>query len=314
MNRPFRLVLYGLSALLLLGYAATGLYQVLPGESVLVRRFGRVLPERPEPGLHFGLPFGIDRVDRVAVDHLRRVIVGYQEGGDAATPAGQLVTGDHNLVNVQAAIYYKIRPDHVADYVVHADRIDALTARAAETVMAGWVASRGVDEALLNGKVDLRAALVEQVQERIDDYALGIEVLDAPILLIAPPDEVKAAFDDVAREQTRIAVKLNNAEQEADSQWRTALSDQYRISQETAAYTSNRKLLAAREAESFLIRLRQYRDGRRDNPGYLRQIWEEERGKLFARLKESGRIGLLDDHLGAEGLDVNVAPLPRKQP
>ena len=99
---------------LVLGYAATGLYQVLPGEVAVVRRFGRVLPERPEPGLHLGLPWGMDRVDRVAVDQLRRVVVGYQEGGDAAMPAGQLLTGDHNLVNVQVTIYYKVRPDEAA--------------------------------------------------------------------------------------------------------------------------------------------------------------------------------------------------------
>ncbi len=105
MTRHFRLLLFGLFITASLCYASTGLYQVLPGESAVVRRFGRLLPSRPEPGLHFGLP-GVDRVDRVAVDHLRRVVVGYQEGGEDATPAGQLLTGDHNLVNVQAAIYY----------------------------------------------------------------------------------------------------------------------------------------------------------------------------------------------------------------
>ncbi len=189
-----------------------------------------------------------------------------------------------------------------------------MTARAAETVMAEWVASRTVDEALLNGKTALREALIQQVQERIEAYALGVEILDAPVALIAPPDEVKPAFDEVAREQARIATKRNNAEQEVESLWRIALSDQYRVGQETAAYTTNGKLLAERDAESFINRLRQYQRGRRDNPDYLRQIWEEERGKLFAKLKESGRLGLLDDHLGPDGLDLNVMPLPRKQP
>ncbi len=313
MKRRGVLILLGLSACLLVGYAATGLYQVLPGQVAVVRRFGRVLPERPEPGLHLGLPWGVDRVDRVAVDQLRRVVVGYQEGGDAAMPAGQLLTGDHNLVNVQATIYYKVRPDEAASYVVQADRVDGLTARAAETVMAEWVASRTVDEVLLNGKVDLRAALLKQVQERIDPYGLGVDVLDAPVALIAPPDEVKSAFDDVAREQTRIATNVNIAEQEAESQWRQALSYQYGIEQETAAYTSNSRLLARREAESFLNRLHKYQEARRDNPDYLRQIWQEERGKLFAKLKENGQLGLLDEHIGPDGLDVDVlTPTPKK--
>jgi modulator of FtsH protease HflK len=314
MKRRFHFLLLGLLVFGLLGYAATGLYQVLPGESAVVRRFGRVTAERPEPGLHLGLPWGMDRVDRVAVDQLRRVIVGYQEGADAAAmPAGQLLTGDHNLVNVQAVIYYKVRSEQAADYVTQADRVDGLTARTAETVMAEWVASRTVDEALLNGKVDLRATLLQQVQERIEPYGLGVEVLDAPVALIAPPDEVKSAFDDVAREQTRIETKVNNAEQDAESQWKTAQSDQYRIEQETAAYTSGRKLLAQRAAETFLNRLRNYQEGRRTNLDYMRQIWEEERGKLFAKLKENGQLGLLDDHIGPDGLDFNTtSPLPRK--
>ena len=313
MNRKTLFIILGVVAVLLLGYAATGLYQVLPGEAAVVRRFGRVLPGRPEPGLHLGMPWGVDRVDRVAVDQLRRVVLGYQDGGDPAMPAGQLLTGDHNLVNVQATIFYKVRPDEAAAYVAEADRVDGLTARAAETVMAEWVASRTVDETLLNGKVDLRAALVRQVQERIDPYGLGVEVLDAPVALAAPPDEVKSSFDDVAREQTRIATKVNNAEQEAESQWRLALSEKYRTEQETAAYVSNRRLLAERDAESFLNRLHKYQEGHRDNPDYLRQIWEEERGKLFAKLKANGQLGLLDDHLGPDGLDLDIlTPTPKK--
>ena len=53
---------------LILGYLATGIYQVSPGELAVVRRFGQALPAPEGPGLHFGLPWGCDRVDKVAVD------------------------------------------------------------------------------------------------------------------------------------------------------------------------------------------------------------------------------------------------------
>ena len=62
-------------------------------------------------------------------------------------------------------------------------------------------------------------------------------------------------------------------------------------------------------------RLEQYEQGRRDNPDYLRQIWEEERGKLLARLKANGQLGLLDRYLGPDGLDITIAPLgPGRRP
>jgi membrane protease subunit HflK len=282
---------------------------VSPGERAVVRRFGRVLRDDPGPGLHVGLPWGIDRVDRVAVDRVQRVAVGFTEESAAAPlPAGQLLTGDHNLVNVQATLYYRVRPDEAADYLVHADRADGLIARVGEAVLGEWVASRTVDETLLNGKVQLRSVLSNQVQSRVAKYGLGVEVLDASVNLAAPPDEVKPAFDAVAREQTGIATKVNGAEQQAETDWRVALSQKYRVEQETAAYAHEQRSLAESHAESFRVRLRKYRHGVRDDPLYLRQIWDEERGKLFARLKANRGLGLLDDHLGPDGLDITTMP------
>jgi membrane protease subunit HflK len=303
--RWFRVLL----VLLVVGYLLTGVVQVRRGERAVVRRFGRVLEYKPEPGLWVGLPWGMDRVERVVVDQVRTVTVGYQEDETAdAMPAGQLLSGDHNLVNVQAAIHYKVRPDEVADFVVHADRVNDLLTRAAESVLAEWVAGRTVDEVLLTGKNALRGALLADLRRRIGPYRLGVEVLDARVALIAPPAEVKDAFDSVARAQAQMATQRHQAEQEAESRLREARAARYRVEQTTAAYAHNRKLLARRDAERFLVRLRQYELARGRNPHYLRQIWEEERGRLFARLKEAGKIDLLDHHLGGDGLDLLTAP------
>jgi membrane protease subunit HflK len=299
-----------LLVLLLLGYALTGVVQVSPGERAVVRRFGRVLEHKPEPGLWVGLPWGMDRVDRVAVDRVQQVTLGYRddESGSQAMPAGQLLTGDHNLVNVQVALSWKVRPDEVEEYVLHADQVEGVLARVTEAVMAEWVAGRTVDEVLLNGKNEMRPELVALTQERLGPYRLGVQVLDARVGLIAPPDEVKAAFDRVSQAQTGIATRINKAEQDAEGRWRTAQAEKYRLQQTTAAQTHALLLLARQDADNFLRRLRQYEQGRQQNPYYLRQIWEEERGKLFARLKDNKQLGLLDHHLGPDGLDLTIAP------
>jgi membrane protease subunit HflK len=290
-------------------YALTGVAQLRPGERAVVRRFGRVLADKPRPGLWVGLPWGIDRIDRVAVDRVQTVAVGYPEGGDvSAMPAGQLLTGDHNLVNVAATLSYKVRDEAVEDYVAEAGRAEGLLARAAEAALGEWVAGRTVDDVLLNGKSELREVLKERTQAVVDRYRLGVQVLDARVTAVAPPDEVKPAFDAVALEQTRITTRRHQAEQQAEAQWRRAQADCYRLEQETAAYVGAQQLLARRDAERFVRRLEQYRDGLKTNPHYLRQIWEEERGKLFATLKKNNQIDLLDHHLGAGGLDVITAP------
>ncbi len=314
MRNRIRWVGLGVVVLAIVGYALTGVVEVRPGERAVVRRFGRVLEDKPKPGLWVGLPWGLDRVDRVAVDRVQSVAVGYTEdaGSNNVMPAGQLLTGDHNLVNVRATVYYKVRPDEVEAYVAQADRADGLVARAVETAMAEWVAGRTVDDVLLNGKNEMGPSLVKQTQERIGDYRLGVDVLEARVTLIAAPDDVKPAFDNVARAQTAMSTALNKAEQDRETALRTAQGDKFRKEQETAAYARNRTALAEAEANRFLARLKQYEEGRKHNPDYLRQIWEEERGKLFAKLKESGQIGLLDHHLGADGLDLTISPLPKK--
>jgi membrane protease subunit HflK len=301
---------------LLAGYLLTGVTQVRPGERAVVRRFGRVLDYQPEPGLWVGLPWGLDRVDRVAVDQLRGVKVGYRPDADEdnqTTPPGQLLTGDHNLVNVQAVVNYAVRHDAVEDYVVHADEVDGLVTRAVETAMAEWVAGRTVDEVLLRGKVDLPPWLVEQAQRRLEPYHVGVVVRDASVAWLLPPFQVKSAFDQVTQAQTEISTRLNSAEQEAGRALKTAEADKYRLEQLAAAYANEQTLLARAEADSFERRLKQYQDMRRDNPDALTAIWWDEMGQLFQKLREGGRVDLLDHHLGPDGLDITILTPPQKK-
>ena len=297
-----------LLGLLLIAYLLTGATQVRPGERVVVRRFGQVVAEW-EPGLHVGLPWGMDRVDRVAVDQVRRVPVGYQPGlsdADPAIPAGQLLTGDHNLVNVQVVVDYAVRPTQVVDYVVQQERVDGLVAHVAETLLAQWVAGHTVDDVLISGKTELPRFLAEQTQERLEPYHLGIEVQAASVAYLLPPDEVKDAFEAVTRAQTGIVTSENTARKDANQIQQRAEKEKFQIEQQTAHHVHDRIELARAEADSFVKRVGQYHQLRRKNPDVLATIWWDEMGKLLRRMKENGRIDLLDNHLGPDGLDITI--------
>jgi membrane protease subunit HflK len=294
----------------------TGVTQVQPGERAVVRRFGRILDDKPSPGLYIGLPWGIDRVDRVPVGRVRRVTVGQLEGEEQAEamPAGQLLTGDHNLVNLGAEVYYRVIEEQVEKFVIHADRTDSLVARATEAALAEWVAGRDVDTVLLRGKAALPAWLVVQVQKRMDQYDIGVKIEEASVSRLAPPDDVKGAFDDVSRAQTEIRTQVYNAEQTANRRVSEAQSEKFRLERLTAAYAQEQHLLAQAEADNFDKRLAQYRELRIKNPYYLAGVWWDEMGRLFARMKENGRIDLLDHHLTGDGLNITQMPLlPKKK-
>jgi membrane protease subunit HflK len=299
----------------LLVYALTGVTQVRPGEVAVVRRFGRVV-DKPGPGLYVGLPAGMDRVDRVQVDLARRVLVGHRPGtdeGDRTTPLGQLLTGDYNLVDVQAVLEYAVQEERIEDYVTQADRVDGVLARAAEAVLAEWVAGRKVDEVLLRGKTELPDLLVRRVRERVAPYQLGVVIQSASIGYLYPPREVKAAFEEVAQAETAIGTREQEALQEAARKLREAEIDRHRLERQTAAYVQEQLTLARAEAQTFEQRLRQYQQLRRENPHFLAGIWWDQIGKLFRRMKENDRLDFLDKHLGPDGLDITVAPpMPKK--
>lgn len=301
--------------LVFLASLLTAVTQVRPGERAVVRRFGRILPDKPKPGLYVGLPWGMDRVDRVPVGRVRQVVVGHAEPGDEdGTPAGQLLTGDHNLVNVRVEVYYRVVEDEVDKFVVQADRADGLVARATEAALAEWVAGRDVDSVLLRGKAALPAWLVRAVQRRLDGYDLGVKVEEASVTRLAPPDEVKAAFDDVGRAQTEIRTQEYTADQAANRRISEAEAEKYRLERMAAAYAREQRLLAQAEADNFEKRLTQYRELRGKNPYYLAGVWWDEMGRLYARMRENGRIDLLDHHLNGEGLNITQIPLlPKKR-
>jgi membrane protease subunit HflK len=299
--------------LAVIAYLLTGVVSVRPGEQAVVRRFGAVVA-KPGPGLWVGLPWGIDRVDRVPVDLVRRVTVGYtpEAADETALPPGQLLTGDQNLVNIRAVIDYAVNPDEAERYVAQRERVNGAVSRAAEAVLAEWVAGQTVDDVLLTGKAALPAVLVARIRERLAPYALGIEVQAAGVAHLAPPEEVTDAFAAVTRAQAGIRTREQEASQEAERLLREARKRAYALEQSAAAVAHERRELARTDAECFRKRLEQYRRLRQGNPDVLAALWWDEMGGLFARMQSAGRLTVLDAYLGSDGLDImQTVPRPR---
>ncbi len=293
----------------------TGVTEVRRGERAVVRRFGRVLETKPRPGLWIGLPWGLDRVDRVPVDLVRRVTVGYNPAAEEspdAPPPGQLLTGDRNLVNIQAVIDYGVKESEVDKYVIQQDQVDDLVARTAESLLAEWVAGRGVDYVLLSAKAALPEYLVAGVQERIAPYELGVEVKHASVALVLPPEQVKKDFDKVNEAQTRIRTQRYQAEQTRLELLGAAESERDRILREAEAFVVEQRRQAQTDAANFAKRLREYRRFKATNPDYLHDIWFNEIKKAYAKMREKGgRVEPLDKLLGREGLDIIQVPIPK---
>src|SRR5437764_15344359 len=89
----------GLLALAVAGYLMTGIFTVAADEQAVIRRFGRVAA-RLGPGLHYRLPWPVDRVDVVKTTAVMKTGVGFAlpEGETRSVTGVEVLTGDTNII------------------------------------------------------------------------------------------------------------------------------------------------------------------------------------------------------------------------
>ncbi len=294
--------------LMLLAYVLTGTYQVGPEEVAVVRRFGKVVAH-PGPGLGFGLPWGIDRVDRVPVRTVRQLRIGYNPdtASDTISPPGQLLTGDQNLVNVQLVLDYAIgeSDDDLDQFVLHRQLVEVSLLRAAEAASAEWAAGHTIDQVLLTGNAALPVWVMDRLSERLPELKLGVRVQRVSVAVLAPPDEVRSAFEKVNQAQTAIRTRETQARQERDQRLVQAAAIKYRLEQEAAQYRDEQLALARADAAAFRAELAAYQRVRKSNPDALAFLWWQEMQETLDVMKERGSEVKPLDHFLAKG-DLNI--------
>jgi hypothetical protein len=117
--------------------------------------------------------------------------------------------------------------------------------------------------------------------------------------------QVKEAFDKLAQAQTRISTKVNEARQDADKRRSNAEAEAFKLDRSAKAYAREERIKAIAEADSFQKRLAQYRELSARNPDYLNAVWLDQVTRIFLRMKEGGRIDLLD-----LTSDLNITQFP----
>ena len=134
------------------------------------------------------------------------------------------------------------------------------------------------------------------------------------VAYLAPPEEVRAAFESVTQAQTGIRTKELQARQEASQRERQAESLRFRLEQEAGEYRESQHRQATADATEFRAQLDAYREVLKTNPDALALLWWDEMRKAIVGLKaRGGRVEPLDAYIGASGLDVTQIISPKKR-
>jgi membrane protease subunit HflK len=205
---------------LMAGYLASGLTVVQPDEIAVVRRFGAVLSEPWDPGLHCGLPWGIDRLDRIKINQTRTLSAGAVSRNQAplsSTPnpaVDDFLTGDLNLVTAEALVQYRVRDP--ARYLFRTTDLNAFLLAASEWALTQALAERSIDELLTTGRAEVADGLTRAIQSRADQDGLGISIVAVRLGRVVPPSAVSPAFADAARARSDRRQAITRAEEYRD--------------------------------------------------------------------------------------------------
>lgn len=227
------------AGLLIVAYLASGFYVVQPGEIAVLRRFGTVIEPNVQPGLHYRLPWPVDRMDIVAADSIQRT-----------EPAVSLmVTGDQNLVSVRFSLHYTVT-DAAAFLLNVADPV-LLVTRVAEASMRQVVAQETVDSLLTVDKMEIEEKVTTFAQSALDNSNAGLRVVGVQLLESNPPSDVADAFRDVASAREDQNTFINEARAYANEILPVARGDAATTVQTANAYYAQKIAQATGEAALF---------------------------------------------------------------
>ena len=176
-----------------------------------------------------------------------------------------MITGDENIVALDAAIFWRIAS--VQDYLFNVQDPDATVRDVAESAVREIVGRSEIRPLLTQARRATEKAVRELMQRVLDGYAVGVHVDQVRLQRVDPPEEVIDAFRDVQAARTDAETSTNDAATYRDRVIPEAHGEAESILQSARAYRERTIAEAAGQAARAL----QILDGYKKAPDVTRQ-------------------------------------------
>ena len=212
---PVGKIILAIIAIVLVGtIALTCWYTVDDKQQAVVTTFGKVT-DVTDAGVHFKLPFGIQQVHKVNVNVYQKIELGYRSdnseaGYEVVDTESMMITGDYNIVNVEFFVEYKISDP--IEYLYGAYQPELVLKNLIQSQVRNVVGSTAVDDVLTDGKESIQMQVKELVTSVLDEYNIGLALVDVKIQDSDPPTtEVVEAFKAVETAKQQAETVVNEA-------------------------------------------------------------------------------------------------------
>jgi modulator of FtsH protease HflK len=262
---PKKKIITGVIILAAVIFFATGLYTVNPEEVGVIQRFGKYL-STTQPGLHFKIPFGVDKLTKVKVKLVFKEEFGFRtlQAGVRTKYSSQsynheaiMLTGDLNIADVEWIVQYRIKDP--VKYLFNVRNVEETMRDVSESVIREVVGDRSVDEVIVLNRKEIADKSLVMLQQQLDIYEAGLEIVTINLQNVNPPEAVQPAFNNVnsaKQEKERI---INEAWQRYNQVIPEAEGKAKRTIEEAEGFAVNRVNRANGDANRFIQMYNKYR-------------------------------------------------------
>jgi membrane protease subunit HflK len=237
-----KIILFGAAVVLVL-WAGMGFYTVDQQERSVVLRLGKY-SETVQPGLQWNPPL-IDNVTKVNVTAVRDVDL-----------RALMLTEDENIVQVGLSVQYIV--SNPKDFLLEVRDPEGTLLQATESALRHVVGGSEMHSVLTEGRALLALDIESRLQNYLNGYQTGLEVIKVNIENTSAPSQVQDAFDDVIKAREDEQRVKNEAQAYANGIVPEARGRAQRVSEEALAYREQVVARAEGEATRFTKLLTEY--------------------------------------------------------
>lgn len=267
-------------------------------EEGVVLRFGK-FNRLVEPGLHFKLPFGIERKYRVPTQMVLKEEFGFRTVKAGITTIYEerdfpnesiMLTGDLNIVDVEWIIQYRINDP--VKWLFEVENPRKTIRDISQSVINLLIGDRAILDVIGAERANIETQGQEMMNYLFDRYGIGIRITTVKLQNIVPPKgSVQAAFEDVNKAIQDRSGLINEGKQAYNEAIPKAKGEAEQLVQQAEGYAIERVNRAEGDVARFLNVLSEYRK----NPEVTRtRLYYEMFEEVF---KEKEGTDLVDKNL-----------------
>ena len=257
-----KILLAAFGIILALILVSTCWYTVDEKQQAVVTTFGKVTGTTGA-GMHFKLPFGIQKVKTVDVNVYQKIEIGYRTDADhpsladTVTKESKMITGDYNIVNVDFFVEYKISDP--VKYLYNSAEPELILKNLVQSQIRNVIGSSTVDAILTDGKAEIQQQVKALITAELAEYDIGLVLTDIKIQDSEPPTKsVIEAFKNVETAKQSAETAINQAKAYQNSELPKAKATADQLIQNAEFLKQNRINDATKQVAMFKAMYEQY--------------------------------------------------------